>query len=59
MGRPLNSADRSETSRSDRFHSANKEELKRVVSHLARTENTYTYREIGTVQLNLTKSVTT
>ena len=47
MGRPKNSKDRAETSRSERQHSGLREELERVVSWFARNENSYTYRDIG------------
>ena len=51
MGRQKNSKDRAETSRSVRHHSGLRAELERVVSWFARNENTYTYRDIGRVQL--------
>ena len=51
-GRPSNSRDRNERSRSDRFHMDKRRRICEVADRLARTQNTVTYADIGRVRNN-------
>ena len=47
QGRPVGSRDRSEISRSDRFHLEKRQHICEVADRLARTQETVTYADIG------------